>query len=96
MLKFDELIQKSMKVNSEELMELIENVIMIITEERKSGKFGNGKVNGGLVLIPPRHEMLIIGDIHGDLESLKYILENSSFLNLVLAVLGLRCCTGFL
>jgi protein phosphatase len=35
---------------------------------------------GRLVNVQPMHEMIIVGDIHGDLESLGYILKNSGFM----------------
>jgi protein phosphatase len=79
----DELIKKSTKANSKELEDLLEDAKRIIIEERKNKKFNDGEVNEGLILIPPNHELLIVGDIHGDLESLKYILKNSSFLDSV-------------
>ncbi|MEM3506299.1 MAG: metallophosphoesterase family protein [Candidatus Bathyarchaeia archaeon] len=77
----NELIKKSIKASPKELVNLIDNVKNIIIEERENKKFNDSEVKEGLILIPPAYELLIVGDIHGDLESLKYILESSLFLN---------------
>jgi len=37
------------------------------------------QITGRLVEVPPVGEAIIVGDIHGDLESLTHILENSKF-----------------
>jgi protein phosphatase len=59
--------------------------VKILREERKTGytKDKALKVEGGLLRIPPTGKLLIVGDIHGDLESLLYILKDSKFIEAV-------------
>ncbi|MBS7605143.1 MAG: metallophosphoesterase family protein [Candidatus Bathyarchaeia archaeon] len=52
-----------------------------MTREAEAGLIGEAKVTGRLIFILPKGEAIIVGDIHGDLESLKYILDESGFLN---------------
>jgi hypothetical protein len=47
----------------------------------EEGQIGNITINGRLAKIEPTGEALIIGDLHGDLESLTTILEQSDFIN---------------
>lgn len=48
-------------------------------KERKEGCFGGGEVKGGLVTIEPKGTLIVVGDVHGDLESLAYVLKKSKF-----------------
>ncbi|MEM3955516.1 MAG: metallophosphoesterase family protein [Candidatus Bathyarchaeia archaeon] len=52
-----------------------------MTREAETGLIGEAKVTGRLIFILPKGEAIIVGDIHGDLESLKHILYESGFLN---------------
>ncbi|MEM2464733.1 MAG: metallophosphoesterase family protein [Candidatus Bathyarchaeia archaeon] len=42
---------------------------------------GELRITGRLIYVPPVGEAIIVGDIHGDLESLKHILYESGFLD---------------
>jgi protein phosphatase len=46
---------------------------------RENGETGNLPICGHLVTLEPKGETLVVGDLHGDLESLLYILANSGF-----------------
>ena len=70
--------KESKSVQSDGLVETVENVISLLRGE--SGKIGNHTVSERLVKLEPAGEALVIGDLHGDLESLISILKNSAFM----------------
>jgi len=65
------------KASSDELLQVIEDAVQLLTIE--AGKVGSLEIAGKLVRVPPRGEIIVVGDIHGDLESLAHILKNSDF-----------------
>lgn len=64
------------RARPKEFMELVSKAKSILEAERM-GLSNSYKVSGGLVLLPPEGRALVIGDLHGDLESLKHILGES-------------------
>jgi protein phosphatase len=76
-MNLSSVVKKSRSVQSDGLVETVENVISLLREE--SGKIGNLTISERLVKLEPAGEALIIGDLHGDLESLTYILKTSDF-----------------
>jgi diadenosine tetraphosphatase ApaH/serine/threonine PP2A family protein phosphatase len=70
-------IKESLAVQSNSFVKTLENVISLLRGE--SGRIGNQIVTEGLVRLEPIGQALVIGDLHGDLESLIYILQSSSF-----------------
>ena len=50
------------------------------TLQGESGQVGNLRITNRLVMLEPLGEVLVIGDLHGDLESLFAILQESQFL----------------
>jgi protein phosphatase len=74
----DQLVDNALKMNSREFIELTDNAAKLLTEE--NGIFGSLKITGRLIEAPPEGEATIIGDLHGDLDSLVKILETSDFL----------------
>lgn len=84
-MDLDELIKDARNSSGHEMVELVEDVTDILDKER-------GKRNGeALFYLPKEGYATIIGDIHGDLESLSFILEHSKFLeeeNSYLVTLG--------
>ena len=72
------LFDGAMKVEVDEFLQLVKNITQVLDNE--SGRVGNLNITGKLVSIPPVGEALVVGDIHGDLQSLKYILKHSGFL----------------
>ena len=61
-----------------DFIETIEKTIDLLHTER--GRIGNFTVNNHLVTLEPLGEALVIGDLHGDLESLRFILQKSRFI----------------
>jgi protein phosphatase len=61
-------------------LKLIYEVKEVLLKERETKLFGYGEVDGGLIKINFKGKFIVIGDIHGDIQSLNYILEKSNFL----------------
>jgi len=51
--------------------------------EKETGQIGEMQIEEKLVAVEPKGEAVIVGDVHGDLESLVHILEDSSFIERV-------------
>ena len=89
----DTLISEACASTSKELSKLIQEVTKILKEEREEGKKGNQIIRGGLIELPGKGKTIVVGDLHGDLKSLGFILRNNSFFteelqNLYLIFLG--------
>jgi len=76
-MNLSSVIKKSKTVQSGRFVETVENVISLLHGE--SGRIGNFDVIEHLVKLEPSGEALVIGDLHGDLESLISILQTSGF-----------------
>jgi protein phosphatase len=72
------LVKNASKMSASEFIQLIENSIRQLESETKH--IGSLQIVGRLVKMSPRGEVIIVGDIHGDLNSFVHILENSGFL----------------
>ena len=70
-------VKKSKAVQSGGFVETVENVIDLL--RRESGRIGHLTISEHLVKLEPSGEALVVGDLHGDLESLVVILKNSCF-----------------
>ena len=57
---------------------MVKDVTQLLNKE--SGRIGNLQITGRLVNVPPKGKMIVVGDIHGDLESLGYILKDVDFM----------------
>ncbi|MBS7624295.1 serine/threonine protein phosphatase [Candidatus Bathyarchaeota archaeon] len=77
-MHLDDLFSESLRVSLQDFLNLIECVGQILSSEEAGG--GGLKTVGRLVYIPPAGEAIIIGDIHGDLASLKHILSEAGFI----------------
>jgi hypothetical protein len=77
MTNITEVAGKALKANSEEYNILIEESIKLLASER--GELQNLYVEGRLVKAKSESEAIIVGDLHGDLESLIYVLKTSDF-----------------
>jgi hypothetical protein len=73
------LIQFQAKINSYEFASIVTQTIKILEKERKSGKIQNGKIKGNYTWLQIPENMVIVGDIHGDLGSLYKILNEINF-----------------
>jgi protein phosphatase len=72
-----QIVKEALEVQSEVFNELVNDAVELLSEE--SGEVGNLHVSGRLVRLKPLGQALIIGDLHGDLESLADILRQSGF-----------------
>jgi protein phosphatase len=73
-----QIVKESLEVQFEEFKRLVEDATDLLSKE--NGNVGNLKVIGRLVELKPEGEALIVGDLHGDLESLIQILKESNFI----------------
>jgi diadenosine tetraphosphatase ApaH/serine/threonine PP2A family protein phosphatase len=71
------IVKESKAVQSDGFVKTVENAIDLLRGE--SGRLGNLAVSERLVKLEPLGEALVIGDLHGDLDSLVKILESSGF-----------------
>jgi len=69
----DRILDEALSMNLREFVQLIKNVIELFKKE--NGRVGNLKITGRLVEAHPRGEATVIGDIHGDMETLVQILK---------------------
>ncbi|CUR52254.1 putative serine/threonine-protein phosphatase [Nitrosotalea devaniterrae] len=73
------LVQFSNKISSHEFTLTITNTIEILETERKTNKIQNGKIKGNCIWLQVPENLAVIGDIHGDLQSLYKILDEINF-----------------
>ncbi len=73
----EDLVDDAVKVNIDEFLRLIEEVAHLLAKEQ--GNVGNLRINGRLISLMPKGEAVVVGDLHGDLESLVYILDSTRF-----------------
>jgi Calcineurin-like phosphoesterase len=78
-LYLDNLYRSSITVNSADFVEIIDAAINIMNKERQCGIMPGGSITGGFVELNPPQHVVIIGDIHGDLDSLFYILNDIGY-----------------
>jgi len=74
-----QLVDKAFAVNIQEFAQLTDNVTKILKAEE--GLFGNLTLTGKLVVTEPEREAIVVGDLHGDLETLVQILDDSKFID---------------
>jgi len=73
-----QLVDSALKTNLQEFVQLTDNVIELLSKEE--GSFGTLHATGRLVEVPPKGVATVLGDIHGDLETLAQILQDSKFI----------------
>jgi protein phosphatase len=71
------LAKAALETNANEFIRLTEEVTVLLQKE--TGQVGKMHVKGKLATLEPEGEAVIIGDVHGDLESLVHILNDSNF-----------------
>jgi hypothetical protein len=77
----ENLVKEAMGVNFEEFLRLVDTVVELQANEH--GHVGSAQITGRLVSLMPKGEAVVIGDIHGDLESLFHILKATDFIEKV-------------
>lgn len=75
---FSQIIKQSLKARSEVFGKLVEDATCLLCKE--NGRVGNLNILGRLVKLNSAGSVLIVGDLHGDLESLIDIFNESKFL----------------
>jgi protein phosphatase len=75
------LVKEALKVKIDEFLKLVDGVVRLQAEEH--GEIGSMRIIGRLVSLMPEGEAVVVGDIHGDLESLFHILKATDFLEKV-------------
>lgn len=73
-----QLIKESLKADFNELLVLTSQVASLLSSE--TGRVEDFEITGRLIQARPRFEAIVVGDLHGDLETLALILEKSMFL----------------
>ncbi len=73
------LFEDALNMKAKGFLEVIDKAINLLKAER--GQIGNLTVSNRLVELKAQGEALVIGDLHGDIESLSTIIERSDFLN---------------
>jgi protein phosphatase len=68
-------VKESLAVQSDGFAKIVENAIDLLRGE--SGRIGNLTISERLVKLEPLGEAVVVGDLHGDLESLISILKSS-------------------
>lgn len=71
------LVNAALKASPTEFLQLIERVGPL--QSKEDGRVGSLRIIGKLVEVPPVGEAIIVGDLHGDLESLVHIIEKTNF-----------------
>jgi protein phosphatase len=79
-MRIKELIEKASFLNADDFSALIGEVNVILEKEREEGKTGEQVIRGGLVYLPLKGKALLVGDLHGDMKSLTYILARSGYM----------------
>ncbi|MCX8153745.1 MAG: metallophosphoesterase [Candidatus Bathyarchaeota archaeon] len=77
-LDVESIINESLAVQSRDFLKIVEAAIAMLRDE--GGRFRRLTVLERLVTLDPLGEALVIGDLHGDIESLRLILERSGFM----------------
>jgi protein phosphatase len=79
MKMINELFEEASRSSAEEFLGMIKRIDQILTKERRKGDMDGQKIEGGLVYLPSNGKAIIIGDLHGDMQSLRFILEDIDF-----------------
>ncbi|HZS74570.1 MAG TPA: metallophosphoesterase family protein [Candidatus Nitrosotalea sp.] len=74
-----DLIHFADKINPYEFASILVETVEILENERKIGKMQNGTIKGNCTWLKTPENLVVVGDIHGDLESLYKILYEINF-----------------
>ena len=72
------LVEMATKSTAQEFLQLVTQTKEILAKEK--GKPGKLTIKGKLAKVIPAGEVIIVGDLHGDITSLQHILEETGFL----------------
>jgi len=77
--ELSQMIRNARETNLDEFSRLTEKAKTLLVEEH--GLVGSLQITGRLVKTRPKGQAIVVGDLHGDLESLAVILKDCDFLN---------------
>ncbi|NWG10878.1 serine/threonine protein phosphatase [Candidatus Bathyarchaeota archaeon] len=77
-IDFPKIVKEALESQHDSFVRIVDNATRLICGE--NGKIGSLNVAGRLARLKPEGEGLVIGDLHGDLESLIDIIQESNFL----------------
>lgn len=77
-LSLQQMVKEALDASCRDFCQIIDEAVKLIRGE--NGKIGNFEVVGHLIKLQPVGEVLVVGDLHGDLESLIDILNSSQFI----------------
>jgi protein phosphatase len=78
-MNLSSVIKESKNIDSHNFIKTANKVLSLLLHE--SGKTGTLTISDRLVTLYSKGEALIIGDLHGNLDCLSYVLESSCFVN---------------
>lgn len=76
-----QIVKQALETKCRGFLKTVEEAARLLSNE--NGKTGNLEIVGRLVYLKPEGEALVIGDLHGDLESLVDILKDSKFMQIM-------------
>jgi len=76
-----DIVEKALSTSDTEFSALVRNVVSIQKQERNDGVVGDSTVDEGLVRVKQGRKLILVGDLHGDLQSLTAILQRSGFVD---------------
>jgi protein phosphatase len=77
MTGLSDLIDEAEKIDSQGFIHLVSQINQLFSAEKANS--GKMQITGRLIRMPPSGEATVVGDIHGDLESLRHILSETEF-----------------
>ncbi|MEM1566264.1 MAG: metallophosphoesterase family protein [Candidatus Bathyarchaeia archaeon] len=77
-MQLQQIVREALDASCVEFCQLVDEAVSLLRGEK--GKIGNLDVVGRLVRLEPVGEALVVGDLHGDIESLIDILNGSKFI----------------
>lgn len=79
MKRVSTLAEKARAADCDEFVQLVEKSVQLLANE--SGQIGNMQIIGRMLKMKPAGETIVLGDVHGDLESLVHVLKESRFVD---------------
>jgi len=77
LLTLADLLAESRKAGADRFLALVSSVDETLQREQRNGRCGEAIVEGRLVHIDSTSRLVVVGDIHGDLDSLSHILADA-------------------
>jgi protein phosphatase len=74
----ESLVREAAEVDLNEFLNLVDTVVNL--QAKESGQVRSLQITGRLVRLKPKGEAIVIGDLHGDLESLFHVLKATGFI----------------